>query len=57
MAPVLTAGATTTEILYLRVTYSAGARPMHPSARAPGSADRIGRATNTTDTTPQHAQR
>ena len=51
MAPVLTAGAATTEILYLRVPDSAGARPMHPPARAPGSADCIGRATNTTDTT------
>jgi len=51
MAPVLTAGATTTEPQYIRVPDSAGARPMHPRARPPGSADRIGRATNTTDTT------
>ena len=50
MAPVLTAGATTTEPQYLRVPNSAGARPMRPPARAPGSADRIGRATHTTDT-------
>ena len=42
MAPVLTAGATTTEPLYVRVSDSAGARPMHPPARAPRSADRIG---------------
>ena len=51
MAPALTAGATTTEPQYIRVPDSAGARPMHPPARPPGSADRIGRATNTTDTT------
>ena len=51
MAPVLTAGAMTTEPRYLRVPNSAGARPMRPPARAPGSADRIGRATHTTDTT------
>ena len=51
MAPVLTAGATTTEPQYIRVPDSAGARPMHPPARPPGSADRIGRATSTTDTT------
>ena len=51
MAPALTAGATTTEPQYLQVPDSAGARPMHPPARAPGSADCIGRATNTTDTT------
>ena len=55
MAPALTAGATTTEPQYIRVPDSAGARPMHPPARPPGSADRIGRATNTTDTT--HAMR
>ena len=52
MAPALTAGATTTEPQYIRVPDSAGARPMHHHpARPPGSADRIGRATNTTDTT------
>ena len=51
MAPVLTAGATTTEPQCIRVPDSAGARPMHPPSRPPGSADRIGRATNTTDTT------
>ena len=50
MASALTAGATTTEPQYIRVPDSAGARPMHPPARPPGSADRIGRATNTTDT-------
>ena len=55
MAPVLTAGATTTEPQYMRVPDSAGAWPMQPPARPPGSADRIGRATNTTDTT--HAMR
>ena len=58
MASTLTAGATTTEPQYIRVLDSAGARPMHPPARPPGSADRIGRhgrATNTTDTT--HAMR
>ena len=47
MAPALTAGATTTEPQYTRVPNSAGARPMHPPARPPGSAaDRIGRASS-----------
>ena len=55
MASALTAGATTTEPQYIRAQNSAGARTMHPPTRPPGSADRIGRATNTTDTT--HAMR
>ena len=55
MASALTAGATTTEPKNIRVPNSAGARPMHPPARPPGSADRIGRATNTVPQT-QHTQ-